>query len=53
VEGLLALEEEISKIQLLDIEPQTELVGEEIRTIEKNIDIDSLVFVYIGVTTLW
>jgi hypothetical protein len=32
VEAILALEEEISKIQHLEIEPQIELVGEEIGT---------------------
>ncbi len=29
----------------MDIEPQTELVGEEIRIIEQNVDIETLVFV--------
>jgi hypothetical protein len=39
VEVIQALEETISKIQHLEIEPQTELVGEEIRIAEQNIDI--------------
>jgi hypothetical protein len=33
VEVLPTLEEEISKIQHLDIEPQTKLMGEEIKTV--------------------
>jgi hypothetical protein len=32
VEVILALEKEVSKIQRLEIKPQTELVGEENRT---------------------
>jgi hypothetical protein len=45
VKAFLALVEEISKIQHLNIEPQIELVGEEIGTIEQNIDIKPLVSV--------
>ncbi len=45
MDTLLALEEEISKIQHLDIEPQTKLVGEEIGALEQNINIKPLVFV--------
>jgi hypothetical protein len=41
--GYSTLEEDISKIQHLEIEPQIELMGEEIRTIEQNIDIEPLV----------
>ncbi len=33
MEVLPTLEEEISKIQHLDIEPQTKLMGEEIKTV--------------------
>jgi hypothetical protein len=40
VEALLPLEEEISRIQHLDIKPQ---IGEEIGTVEQNIDIKPLV----------
>ncbi len=36
-------EEEISKIQHLEIEPQIELVGEEIVIAKQNIDIKPLV----------
>jgi hypothetical protein len=43
VEALLALEEEISEIQHLNIEPQIELVGEGIGTIEQNVYIERLV----------
>jgi hypothetical protein len=39
VEALLAPKEEISNIQHMDIEPQTELVGEEIKTTKQNINI--------------
>ncbi len=45
MEVILALEKEISKTQHLDIKPQTKLVGEEIRTIEQNVDIEPLVSV--------
>jgi hypothetical protein len=41
VEALLPLE--ISKIQHLDIEPQTKLMGQKIGTTNKNIDIEPLV----------
>jgi hypothetical protein len=39
VEAILAPKEEISKMQYLDLEPQIELVGEEIGTIEQKVDI--------------
>jgi hypothetical protein len=52
VEVILALEEAISKIQHLEIEPQTKLMGEEIGIIKQNEDIEPLVFVYIGITKL-
>jgi hypothetical protein len=39
VEAILAPKEEISKIQHLDIKPQIELMGEEIRIVEQNINI--------------
>jgi hypothetical protein len=42
VEAFSTIEEEISKIQHLDIESQIELVGEEIRTTKTNIDIKPL-----------
>jgi hypothetical protein len=45
VEAILAPKEKISKIQHLEIEPQTKLVGEEIRTTKKNVDIEPLVSV--------
>jgi hypothetical protein len=44
VEAIPTLKKKISKIQHLEIEPQTELVGEEIRTIKQNIDIKQIVF---------
>jgi hypothetical protein len=53
VDALLALEEEISKIKHLDIEPQIKLLGEEIEIVEQNIDIESLVSMQIGSTILW
>ncbi len=37
-------EEKISKIQHLNIEPQIELVGEEIEIAEQNVNIKPLVF---------
>jgi hypothetical protein len=52
VEVLPALEEEISKIQHLDIEPQTELVGEEIGIAKQDVDVEPLVSMEIGITTL-
>ncbi len=45
MDTFLAPEEEISKIQHLDIEPQTKLMGEEIKTAEQNVDIKPLVSV--------
>jgi hypothetical protein len=45
VEAFLSPKEKISKIQYLDIEPSTKLVGEEIGTLEQNVDIEPLVFV--------
>ncbi len=45
MEAILVLEEEISKIQHLEIEPQTKLVGEEIEIVEQNVDIKPLVYV--------
>jgi len=45
VEAILALEEKISKIQHLKIEPQTKLMGEEIKTIKQNVAMEPLVFV--------
>jgi hypothetical protein len=44
VEAIPTLEKKKSKIQHLDIEPQIELVGEEIKTTEQNVDIKPLVF---------
>jgi hypothetical protein len=45
LEAIPTLEEEISKIQHLEIEPQIELVGEDIRNAEQNININPLVCV--------
>jgi hypothetical protein len=45
VEAIPALEKETSKIQHQDIEPQIELMGEEIRTAKQNIDIKPPIFV--------
>jgi hypothetical protein len=45
VEVIPTPEEKISKIQHLEIKPQTELVGEEIGTVEQNVDIEPQVFV--------
>ncbi len=45
MEAIAALKEEISKIQYLGIEPQIELVGEEIKTTNQNINIEPLIFV--------
>jgi hypothetical protein len=52
VEAILALEEKISKIQHLEIEPQIKLIREEIGIAEQNIDINTLVFMSIGFITL-
>jgi hypothetical protein len=45
VEAIPAPEEKISKIQHLEIKPQTKLVGEGIRIAKYNVDIKPLVFV--------
>ncbi len=45
-------EEEISKIHHLEIEPQIELMGEEIGIVELKVDIRPLVLVYVGITEL-
>jgi hypothetical protein len=52
VEAILALEKEISKIQHLEIEPQTKLVGEENKTRELEVDIKPLVPIQIEITKL-
>jgi hypothetical protein len=44
VEAIPTPEEEISKIQHLDIEPQTKLMGEEVEIVEPNVDIEALIF---------
>jgi hypothetical protein len=43
VEAFPTPKEKISKIQHLDIEPQIELVGEEIRIAKQNVDIKPLI----------
>ncbi len=45
MEVIPAPNEEISNIQHLNIEPQTELMGEEIRIAKQNVDIKPLAFV--------
>jgi hypothetical protein len=45
VEVIPILEEKISTIQYLEVEPQIELMGEEIRTAKQNVDIEPLIFV--------
>jgi hypothetical protein len=45
VEVLPTPKEKISKIQHLDIEPQIELVEEEMEVAKQNVDIEPLVFV--------
>jgi hypothetical protein len=45
VEAIPTPKEEISKIQHSEIVPQIELMGEEIKTMEQKVDIESLVFV--------
>jgi hypothetical protein len=42
VEIILAIEEEVSKIQPLGIETQTELVEEEVKTIEMEIHVKNV-----------
>ncbi len=44
MEVILALEENISKICHLEIKPQIELVGEEIKIVKQNVDIKPLIF---------
>jgi hypothetical protein len=38
------LEEEISKVQHLEIKPQIELAGEDIEIVKQNVNIEPLVF---------
>jgi hypothetical protein len=45
VEAIPAPEEMISKIQHLEIEPQTKLVGEDIGIAKQNVDIEPFVSV--------
>ncbi len=45
MEAITTPEEEISKIQHLEVKSRTKLMGEEIGTTEQNIDIEPLVFV--------
>ncbi len=45
MEAIPALEEEMSKIQHVKIEPQIELVGEEIKIAKQNVNIEPLVYV--------
>jgi hypothetical protein len=45
VEAIPTLEEEISKIQHLEIEPQIELMGEEIGIVELKVDMKPLVLI--------
>jgi len=52
LEAIPTPKDEISKIQHLEIKPQTELVGEEIGTIQQNIDIEPLVSMYIRIIKL-
>ncbi len=52
VEAIPAPEEMISKIQHLEIEPQTKLVGEDIGIAKQNVDIEPFVSVQIGITKL-
>jgi hypothetical protein len=52
VEAIPTLEEEVSKIQHLEIEPQIELVGEENKTAEPKVDIEPLVPVHVEITKL-
>jgi hypothetical protein len=45
VEAILTPLKKTSKIHHLDIEPQIDLMGEEIKTTKQNVDIEPLVFV--------
>jgi hypothetical protein len=49
VEAILALEEEVSKIQHLKIEPRTKLVGKENRTTKREVDIKPLVLIHVEI----
>ncbi len=44
MEAFLTTGKKKSKIQHLDIKPQIELMGEEIGTVEQNVDIEPLVY---------
>ncbi len=46
------LEKTISKIQNLEVEPHTKLVGEDIRTTKPKVNIEPLVFVQLEINEL-
>jgi hypothetical protein len=50
---ILTPKKEISKIQHLEIEPQIELMGEEIKTLKPKVDIEPLIFVHVEITELY
>ncbi len=43
MESILTIEEEVSKIQPLEIEPHTKLVEEEVRTVDTKVGTKALV----------
>ncbi len=52
VEAIPAPEEMISKIQHLEIEPQTKLVGEEIGTAKLEVNIEPMVLIHVEIIKL-
>jgi len=52
VEAIPILQEKVSKIQHLEIEPQIELVGEDNKNEKSEIDIEPLVPIHVVITKL-
>ncbi len=52
MEAILTPEEEVSKIQHLEIKPQTKLVGEDNRIGEPEVDIKPLITIQVEITEL-
>ncbi len=49
MEVIPTLEEEVSKIQYLEIEPHTESVGEDKKITKQGVDIDPLVLIQVEI----
>ncbi len=52
MEAIPTLQEKVSKIQHLEIEPQIELVGEDNKNASSEVDIEPLVPIHVVITKL-